>query len=361
MANFSLNSANGVYRVQFYGNTTCDASGNGEGAVLLGTQNVTVAANTFTGFSSALAFGTTEQITAIATSDPNNNGNFDDDDSTSEFSACRAVNTLPTITPQAGNTRQQGSPVSNTQIAVVNDIDQTENTLVVTVNGGATATVNGVTVSNIVVSAAGAVTADVVASCTATAASFTLRVTDTNGAFNEATLNVAVTLNTAPTVGTYPNVSLPPGGGTTVTPSAAPADNGSIASATAAAPSFTGTFSVNPTTGVVTISNANPPGTYTVMVTFTDNCGSMMISQFTLMVIAPPTIGTYPATMVVVGSNTTVVPNVAPTSATSISVSTNSNFKGVFVADPITGVVRITNAHPAGTYTVTVKALTASE
>ena len=40
-----------------------------------------------------------------------------------------------------------------------------------------------------------------------------------------------------------------------------------------------------------------------------------------------------------------------------MNVSTNSNFKGVFLADPVTGVVRITNAHPIGAYLVTVKAI----
>ena len=61
------------------------------------------------------------------------------------------------------------------------------------INGSASATVTGVTVSNIVVSVAGVVTADVVADCTSSNAAFTLRVTDSNGAFSEATLNVAVT------------------------------------------------------------------------------------------------------------------------------------------------------------------------
>ena len=41
---------------------------------------------------------------------------------------------------------------------------------------------------------------------------------------------------------------------------------------------------------------------------------------------------------------------------TGINVSTNSNFNGTFAASPVTGVVRVTDAHPAGTYTVTVRA-----
>nr|MBA3353027.1 VCBS repeat-containing protein [Blastocatellia bacterium] len=68
-----------------------------------------------------------------------------------------------------------------------------------------------------------------------------------------------------------------------------------------------------------------------------------------------PTLGNYPTTFVVLGANTIVTPDAAPFAA-SINVSTNSNFKGTFVANTTTGVVRVTNAHPAGTYTVTVKA-----
>ena len=93
------------------------------------------------------------------------------------------VNAIPTITAQAGVSRQQGSPATNSQIATVADADQTEETLVVTIRavggvapGTGTATVNGVTVTITAVSAAGIVTADVQATCTATNA-FTLRVT----------------------------------------------------------------------------------------------------------------------------------------------------------------------------------------
>ncbi|MCA1589803.1 MAG: carboxypeptidase regulatory-like domain-containing protein, partial [Acidobacteria bacterium] len=102
------------------------------------------------------------------------------------------VTTLPTITAATNVKRSQGGLSSNSQIATVNDADQTENTLIVTVNGGASATVNGVTVSNIVVDAGGNVTATIVANATATTATFTLRVTDAQGAFAEATLTVTV-------------------------------------------------------------------------------------------------------------------------------------------------------------------------
>jgi hypothetical protein len=69
-----------------------------------------------------------------------------------------------------------------------------------------------------------------------------------------------------------------------------------------------------------------------------------------------PALGNYPDTSVPLSGDTTVVPTVAPTNATTINVSTSTNFKGKLDADPTTGAVRITDAHPAGSYTVTAKA-----
>ncbi|HEX8566427.1 MAG TPA: right-handed parallel beta-helix repeat-containing protein [Pyrinomonadaceae bacterium] len=293
IASVTLNSAPGKYRIQYYANTACDASGFGEGEVLLAaTEEITVpAGGTLTYLSSvALPYGTREQITATATSNPNGDANYDDG-STSEFSACRKVNTLPTFTAVQVPSRQQGSPASNSQIATVTDPDQTLNTLVVTVNGGASATVNGVTVSNIAVDASGNVTADVVASCNATNASFTLRVTDSATEFNETTFSVNVTPNTPPTLGNYPNTTVNAGSsGGVVTPDAAPTDNGTVATLTAAAPGFTGTFVGNTTTGTVTVNSAAPAGVYTVTVTATDNCGATSTKTFQLTVNAIPTI-----------------------------------------------------------------------
>ena len=69
-----------------------------------------------------------------------------------------------------------------------------------------------------------------------------------------------------------------------------------------------------------------------------------------------PSLGNYPNTQVTLGANSTITPEAAPANAASINVSTDTNFKGTFAADPATGVVRVTDAHPAGVYTVTVKA-----
>jgi hypothetical protein len=69
-----------------------------------------------------------------------------------------------------------------------------------------------------------------------------------------------------------------------------------------------------------------------------------------------PTLGNYPNTSIPLSGDTTVTPDAAPANATSINVSTNSNFNGTFAASLTTGVVTVTDAHPAGTYTVTVMA-----
>jgi CSLREA domain-containing protein len=127
------------------------------------------------------------------------NGNQTDTDGDGIGNACE--NDDPTITAAVGVTRAKGSPASNSQIATVSDEEDAEDMLTVTVNGAATATVNGVTINNISVDSLGKVTANVVASCGASDAAFTLRVTDSGDLFAEDTLNVTVTAdNTAPVV-----------------------------------------------------------------------------------------------------------------------------------------------------------------
>lgn len=75
--------------------------------------------------------------------------------------------------------------------------------------------------------------------------------------------------------------------------------------------------------------------------------------------IAPPTLGNYSDTSVVQSSNSTITPSAAPTNTTSVSVRATASpghFLGELEADPVTGVVRVTNPHPAGIFTVTVRA-----
>ena len=67
-------------------------------------------------------------------------------------------------------------------------------------------------------------------------------------------------------------------------------------------------------------------------------------------------LGNYPNTSLLLSTDTTVTPDALPTTTTSINVSASTNFKGKLEGDPMSGVVRVTNAHPAGVYTVTVTA-----
>ena len=114
------------------------------------------------------------------------------------LNSCSA-NTAPTISANSV-TRQQAAGASNSMIATVSDDQDDPDTLTVTVDGGASATTNGVTVSNIAVDAAGSVTADVSASCGASDAMFTLTVTDSGGLSATAMLGVDVTNETTPPV-----------------------------------------------------------------------------------------------------------------------------------------------------------------
>jgi CSLREA domain-containing protein len=78
--------ANKAYRLEFFANSACDASGNGEGQTFLGSKNVktTASGSTSFTFNSATVIGSSAWVTATAT---------DPDGNTSEFSACRQAGT----------------------------------------------------------------------------------------------------------------------------------------------------------------------------------------------------------------------------------------------------------------------------
>ncbi len=113
----------------------------------------------------------------------------------------------------------------------------------------------------------------------------TLTVTDSNGAASSANATVTVT-NQPPVLGDYPSATVVAGGAITVTPASPPSDNFSISSVTVTAAGFTGTVTVNPTTGAVSIANAGPVGGFIISVKAADNCGAETTKTFTLTVTA---------------------------------------------------------------------------
>ena len=186
------------------------------------------------------------------------------------------TNTPPTIATTSMS-RQQGVPASIGAIATVSDAENALNTLTVTINGAASATVNGVTVSSISVNASGQVTASVGAACKASNASFTLRVTDSMGLFSEATLNVTVIPETTPPVLICPSnivVTLPPN----------TMDTGMVVNYPA--PTATDNCTASP---IITTSIASgsvfPVGVSTVNATATDAANNQSRCGFTVTVL----------------------------------------------------------------------------
>jgi uncharacterized protein YjdB len=109
---------------------------------------------------------------------------------------------------------------------------------------------------------------------------------------DEGDLMIETTVNPNPIVfGSYPNTSVIAGQNTTVTPSAAPIGAASLNISSTAG--FTGLLTVNPTTGVATITDALQIGTYTVTVATSDGCNST--ASFTLTVTNPDCAATYNA------------------------------------------------------------------
>jgi|GEM_PF-2229814 len=206
------------------------------------------------------------------------------DFSSAPLAANRVINGLfvgnvLSLSPRSGISRQQGSA---SQSAIIANVLNPLGAALVTVNGGASATSNGLSVSNLSLSN-GVLSADVVASCTASSSAFSLSAS--SGAQQaSATLNIAVLPNSPPSLGSYPATNVGLGLAVVVSPSAAPLDTGSISSVTANAPGMSGGVAVNATSGEVTISNAGPVGGFSVSVTATDNCASSSTQSFNLSV-----------------------------------------------------------------------------
>lgn len=201
----------------------------------------------------------------------------------------RADVTPPTIASVGAVSRSQGSSTTVT-LAFVSDADTVAGNIFV----GLKNIPAGVSVSNLA-NNNGTVTATVAVPCGTSPGAYpvTIEATDGAGLKSTADVTVNVTANSAPVLGTYPATDVPVvGTSATVTPSAAPTDNGSITSIVATAPGFAGTLNVNPTTGVISIANAGPRERYTVTVTATDNCQATSSTSFVLSVGQPNPIPT---------------------------------------------------------------------
>src|SRR5205823_12344363 len=126
---------------------------------------------------------------------------------------------------------------------------------------------------------------------------------------------VTVTAHTAPVL-TYSNPpSVVVGSATSVSPATGPTDNGGAPTLTVQSTgTYTGTISVN-SSGVVSISNAQPVGTHTITIRATDNCNVPADASFTITVTNPIISGTDGNDNFVVtrsGANTVVTMNGVP-------------------------------------------------
>jgi len=231
------------------------------------------------GFGGTTEVGIGDHSQSVAIGDFNNDGKQDFAAAFLNDAAIRLgrCDLPPAITAAAGLSRQQGSAASNSQIATVTD-DGGAGLVVVTVTTANPS--NGVTISNIV-NTGGNITANIVAGCTASNASFTLQASD-GVSTSTATLNIAFDANTTPTLSYTNPAALAFQGSATVSPATA-TDNGSITgySVQNVVPALTTVPTVN-SSGVVSITNAQPAGTHTITIRATDNCGASTDSSFTV-------------------------------------------------------------------------------
>jgi phosphatidate phosphatase APP1 len=191
------------------------------------------------------------------------------------------TNNAPTIAAAQAVARQRGSSGSVSTVATASDLDQQAGTL----NVAATTVPAGVTVAGIT-NTNGTISANIAAACDAALGPNTVvfTVADANGATATASFTVNVTANTAPVL-TYANAAAPLGGSVNVTPATGPSDNGSITTiAIQSQGTYAGGIAVDPATGVVTLTNAGPVGTHTLLIRATDNCGTATDASFTVTV-----------------------------------------------------------------------------
>ena len=250
-----------------------------------GSDNVSVFVNFTAPGADAPSFAKKEDFDAgnravsVAGGDLNGDGKLDLAVANIDSDTVSVLLNSPTIVTANGLTVQQGRALGNERIAAVTNFGGNAS---VTVTVTSANPANGVTISNLI-NAKGNILADVVASCDATSAVFTLQASDGSSSVTE-TLNITVTPNAAPTL-SYENQTVDLGGKGAVVPATGPSDDGDLNPIVLQSiGTFTGNISINDTTGTVRFSNAAPAGTHSITVRVTDNCGVTTDAHFTLTV-----------------------------------------------------------------------------
>ena len=195
-------------------------------------------------------------------------------------------NSTPVISPIKQILRR-GSALATIPIAMVSDLDQPADSLVVT---AVPETGSGVGLTGIRLDSQGVVTASVDVSCAAVSSSFTVTVTDSFGAKASVRLDVTVGSNTPPTLAYGVPATIAPGGGQVIRPVVSVGDNGGAPTIVVQSRgTFTGTVTVS-SAGEVTVTNAAPVGIHTITIQAIDNCGATTDATITLTVNTRPSI-----------------------------------------------------------------------
>jgi len=193
-------------------------------------------------------------------------------------------NTPPGFTPADIPSLQQGSPAgAAVAVGTVSDEQTPAGQLAVTAVDGGTA--SGISIGSIS-NSNGTVTATLAAGCEATSGSVRFEVSD-GTLTGSGDLQLNVNVNTPPTIGEYPGTQVGSGQAVMILPGEPPGDNGSVDSigASVVPDSFTGSLSVDPVTGEISVGQAAPVGAYTITVTVTDNCGATADREVVLDVL----------------------------------------------------------------------------
>ena len=262
------------------------------------------------------------------------------------------INDPPIIVAAAQFSLTQGSTATNVPIATVSDVDgNAAGTFPVTV----TAAFPGINLTNIV-NTNGTITATVAADCAARIGADPVQLTASDGSLT-ASAFFTVNVNSSTPVITAQPLALTRCAGAVASFTVAASGNGLTYQWRKNGVNISGATNSTFTIPAVTASDA---ADYSAVVT--SACGTTVTSASATLTLSGTnagTLGNYNAASAVNGGVATITPDAAPAGAvsgTTYAVTASAGFTGALNLNATTGVVNVTNAGPAGTYTVTVSA-----